>query len=71
MQVAGWLSIIPLKRDWSGNGLTFFLNLLKELKRNMGNLSLLKKLGECEYPGDFLVARLHGKKGGLLVSDSQ
>lgn len=32
----------------------------------MGNLSLLKKLGECEYPGDFLVARLHGKKGGLF-----
>jgi len=32
----------------------------------MVNLNLLKKLGECEYPGEFLVARLHGKKGGLF-----
>ena len=32
----------------------------------MGNLSLLKKLDECEYPDDFLVARLLGKKGSLF-----
>jgi len=32
----------------------------------MGNPSLLKKLDESEYPEDFLVARLHGKKGGLF-----
>jgi len=32
----------------------------------MENPNLLKKLDECEYPGDFLVARLHGKKGGLF-----
>ncbi len=32
----------------------------------MGNLNLLKKPDECEYPGEFLVARLHGKKGGLF-----
>jgi hypothetical protein len=32
----------------------------------MGNINLLKILGECEYPGEFLVARLRGKKGGLF-----
>ena len=32
----------------------------------MANLNLLKKLDACEYPADFLVARLHGKKGGLF-----
>ena len=32
----------------------------------MQNLNLLKKLDACEYPADFLVARLHGKKGGLF-----
>ena len=32
----------------------------------MGNPGLLKKLDECEYPEDFLVARLHGKKAGLF-----
>ena len=32
----------------------------------MAHLNLLKKLDACEYPADFLVARLHGKKGGLF-----
>ena len=32
----------------------------------MVNPGLLKKLDECEYPEDFLVARLHGKKAGLF-----
>lgn len=31
----------------------------------MENPGLLKKLAECEYPEDFLVARLLGKKGDL------
>jgi hypothetical protein len=30
------------------------------------NLELLKKLDECEYPAEFLVARLLGKKGALF-----
>jgi hypothetical protein len=32
----------------------------------MANLNLLEKFDACEYPADFLVARLHGKKGGLF-----
>ena len=32
----------------------------------MENLNLLKKIGECEYPGEFLETRLRGKKGGLF-----
>lgn len=32
----------------------------------MGNQGLLKILNECEYPAEFLVARLSGKKGTLF-----
>ncbi|MBW2467602.1 MAG: V-type ATPase subunit [Deltaproteobacteria bacterium] len=32
----------------------------------MSSPGLLKKLNECDYPEEFLVARLHGKKGGLF-----
>jgi hypothetical protein len=32
----------------------------------MKNQGLLKTLDECEYPSEFLVARLLGKKGGLF-----
>ena len=32
----------------------------------MTNSGLLIKLDECVYPEDFLVARLHGKQGGLF-----
>jgi hypothetical protein len=32
----------------------------------MANSGLLKKLDECVYPEDFLVARLHGRHGGLF-----
>ena len=32
----------------------------------MGNQGLLKTLDECEYPAEFLVARLLGKKGALF-----
>ena len=32
----------------------------------MGNQALLKTVAECEYPEEFLVARLRGKKGALF-----
>jgi len=36
------------------------------LKNDMTNSGLLIKLDECVYPEGFLVARLHGKLGGLF-----